>query len=220
MIRCTCILCQEKINIYMKLFDVLFEYKSLPDMVNRLLSVYNLVIGGATEGERNAAKAAYDRTLAAIAREYGEDSAKKADQQVKSNTTAKPPPRPRPRTQEPPRQKTYKSSSDNTRQNYGGKNSYYHDPRSGWSFYILHFVDPDVGKRGSNKIWGYAAKNGRFVSFWGAYGKSIRTKDLSSDREALMQVAKKAAKGYRTVDIANNPAEYAYIFNQFSQYGV
>lgn len=204
----------------MKLFDLLFEYRSYDEMVNRLRSVYSLVLRGATEGEKTAAQSAYNRTLDAIRRDYGEEQATRADKIVKSTAqsssnssytkTKQEPPK------EPPRQKTYKSSTGNTNKNYGGKNAYYADPRTGWSFYVLHFVDPDAGKRGSNKIWGYASKNGKFVSFWGAYGKSIRTKELYSDREAVLQVAKKAAKGYKKVDLSVNPAEYAYIFNQFT----
>lgn len=204
----------------MKLYDLLFEYTSYENMVTKLQSIYILMSRGATEGERSASKSAYDRILASISREYGESQAKAAEAKVKgrgqSGASGGSTYRSKAKPQEPPKQKRKSSTSGSRQGSYGGQNHFYHDDRTGWSFYIVRFTDPEAGKRGSDKIWGYATKNGEFMSFWGAYGKSIRTKPLSSDREASTLLAKKAAKGYRRVDIASNPSDYAYIFNQFN----
>ena len=205
----------------MKLLELLLEYTSYEDMLKRLKGVYALVLRGSTEGERSSAQAAYDRLLAAIKREYGDKKALIADATIKgmagkadnaSKTRTKP--------QEPPRQKTssktgssYKSSSNT---NKTGRGYVYHDPRTNWTFYVLRYTDPNAGKRGSDKVWGIATKdNNQFASFWGAHGHAVRWKNLPSYNEANALLNSKLKKGYKMTNAGDNPAEYAYIFNQF-----
>lgn len=173
----------------MRLIELL-EYATYDDMVRKLQSIYALVLRGATAGEQSAAKLAYKRMMDAIEREYGADQAKKAEATIKrssgsSGTKSRSSYRSstRQKTRDKPKSKTSSSSShyDNT----------YTDPNTGWSFTILRFVDSMAGKRGSNKVWGYAERNGEYVSFWGAFGKNIRTKPLSSNSEAVNLYNKK-----------------------------
>lgn len=202
----------------MKILELL-EYTSYDDMVNRLKGVYNLVLRGATEGEKASAQAAYERLLTSIKARYGEEQARKAENAVKGGSQStqsrpksnysqqkpKEPPK-----QEPPRQKqSYQSSTS------GKRNGKVYYDLNGWSFHILRYTDPDAGKRGSDKIWGVASKNHQFVSFWGAYGNPVRMKNLSSYGEANNLIASKLKKGYKPADLENNLAAYAYILNQF-----
>ena len=53
------------------------------------------------------------------------------------------------------------------------------------------------------------------MSFWGGYGKKVRTLELASKREAFLALIKRARKGYRNVNLVNNTIDYSYVFNQF-----
>lgn len=63
------------------------------------------------------------------------------------------------------------------------------------------YVDPMLGKRGSDKVWGWGVKNGYIYHFWGPTGKTPQVKRMdnnafnldASNRKALG----KAAKGYK-----------------------
>lgn len=198
----------------MRLIELL-EYATYDDMVRKLQSIYALVQRGATTGEQTAAKLAFDRMVAAIERDFGANQAKNAEATVKrsggSSSGTKSQSSYRSSTRQKPKDKPkYSSSSSSYHDNT------YTDPNTGWSFIILRFVDSMAGKRGSNKVWGYAERNGEYVSFWGAFGKAVRTKPLSSNSEAVKLYSKKLKKGYQKYDVARNPSEYAFIFNQFS----
>lgn len=189
----------------MRLFE--FDYSA---MVRKLRSVYALVQRGATEGERSAAERAFKQTLSAIARDFGEEKATQAERQVKGSygkqerpkartrRTYQEPPKREPPRQEPPRQKR--------RQSTGA--TYTHN---GWTFSILRFTDPSAGKRGSDKVWGFATKGGRYMTFWGAFGKAVRVKEVNH-LEAIKKYQQKNAKGYRPVNA--DPVDYGYIFSQ------
>lgn len=208
----------------MRLMELLIEREvSYDDMVNKLQSVYILMARGGTPGEKSAASAAYKRLLAAIRRDFGDDNAASAEARVKgkgqSGATSG-----SSRYQRKPKENPYKSREKKkenpyTARNrgYGGEQSHiYTDPRTDWTFYVLRFTDPNAGKRGSDKVWGYATRDGEFMSFWGAYGKTVKTKVLKSDREALKLFDTKINKGYKYTNVSANPADYAFIFSQFS----
>ena len=202
----------------MKLFELLFEYTSYDDMVGRLQSAYVLMSRGAYQGEKDAAKSAYDRLLTTIEREYGKGQADAAEAKVKgkgqSGSTSGSS-RYKKKPEEKPKQKRRPSGSSD--RGYGGEQSHvYTDPRTDWTFYVLRFTDPEAGKRGSDKVWGYATRDGEFMSFWGAYGKSVQTKMLKSDSEALKLFGAKINKGYSRTNVAANPADYSFIFSQFN----
>ncbi len=207
----------------MRLIELL-EYTTYENLVNKLQSVYILMSRGATEGERNSAKMAYDRVISSIERDFGADAAQKADAKVKgvgqsgSRTGGgthyrKPEPEPKPE----PKQRQQSSNAGTTH------NFIYTDPDTNWTFHILRYIDPNAGKRGSDKVWGYASWDGQgnslsgynVFSFWGAYGKSLRTKPLPSEYEAHSLFRKKEADGYRRVDLNRNLSDYSFIFNQF-----
>lgn len=205
----------------MRLIELL-EYTTYDSLVNKLQSVYILMDRGATEGERNSAKMAYDRTISTIEREFGADAAQKAEATVKSvgqsgsrtgssRSYRKPEPEPKP---EP------KQQSSNTGTSYTFT---YTDPDTNWTFHILRYTDSSAGTRGSDKVWGYATWAGHgnslsgynTFSFWGGYGKTLQSKPLSSPYEAHSLFKKKEAKGYRRVDLSRNLTDYSFIFNQF-----
>lgn len=196
----------------------LLELTTYPDMVNRLRSIYTLIQKGATAGERSGAEAAYKRIMDAIKRDYGAAQAKKAEAKVKGGASST---KTRSSTRgSSTRQKT-KAKPSGSRQNYGSQrssgtvNNKYRDPKTGWIFVILRFTDSSAGKRGSDKVWGYAENGDYVMSFWGAYGKNIRTKPLASIYEADALYQSKLKKGYQKVEVANNPGAYSFIFNQF-----
>ena len=67
--------------------------------------------------------------------------------------------------------KQYEEKPKNEKQSSGNAaNGEYYDPTSGWTFRIARFTDPYAGKRGSDKIVGYAYKNGKWFDFYGAFG--------------------------------------------------
>ncbi len=189
----------------MRLFE--FDYSA---MVNKLRSTYALIQRGATEGEKSAANNAFKRLLAAIAQEYGEEKAAAAEKQAKGSYGKQERPRARSRQsyREPPKRK--KPHQEPPRQKQKSTDQFYtHD--NGWKFSILRFTDPNAGKRGSDKVWGLAVKDNRFMTFWGAFGKTVQTKEV--DRyEADKKFKQKASKGYNVVDA--NPIDYGYIFTQ------
>lgn len=184
----------------MRLFE--FDYSA---MVRKLRSVYALVQRGATEGERSAAERVFKHTLSAIVRDFGEEKAAQAERQVKGSYDKKERPKARarrtyqePPKREPPRQKRRQSTGT----------TYTHN---GWTFSILRFTDPSAGKRGSDKVWGFATKGGRYMTFWGAFGKAVRVKEVNH-LEAIKKYQQKNAKGYRPVNA--DPVDYGYIFSQ------
>lgn len=153
--------------------DLLLEYTSYENMVNKLQSTYVLMSRGATEGEKSAATAAYDRILASIAREYGDDQAKSAEATVKGKGQSGATSGSSSSYRRKPKENPYKSKSRKKEnpytardRGYSGEQSHvYTDADSGWTFYVLRSTDPDYGKRGSDKVWGYATRDGEFVSF-------------------------------------------------------
>jgi hypothetical protein len=81
----------------------------------------------------------------------------------------------------------------------------------GWTFRIYRFVDPKAGKLGSNKVWGFATKDGRAMIFWGKYRGATQFKPV--DLAWAHHVAQtKVAKGYKQEKI--DPTIYSYIFSQ------
>lgn len=199
----------------------LLELTTYPDMVNRLQSVYNLIKGGDTAGEQFAAKAAYDRIMAAIKQDYGSAQAKKAEAKVKggASSTRSSGSRAKSSTRRSSTRQKTKAKTGSTRQNYGNQRSSgkkeYTDSR-GYTFYVVRFTDSSAGKRGSNKIWGYVDRGtGVYTTFRAAHGKKFGgTKDLHSWAEVEKLYQSKLNKGYRTVDLPNNLAVYQYIFDQ------
>ena len=185
-------------------------------MVNRLQSVYILMARGATEGERDAAKDAYDRLMDTIRREYGDKRATSAEAKVKrtgqSGASNGPSYRYKKKPDEKPKQKRKSYTSD--KGNDDGRMWTDKDHRTGWTFRVSRFTDPNAGKRGSDKIWGYAIKDEEVLSFWGPYGKTIRKKPLSR-QEAETKFNLQIRKGYKNVDIATDRAGYAFLYNQF-----
>ena len=203
----------------MKLIELLTELKSYESMRDTLQGVYNHMTNPkANPGEKKNATSLYTVVLAGIAREYGDNEAEKAKAYVKRNArtggSSSSSSRYRKKPEAKPRQKTNPYGSSD--RGYSGAQSHvYTDPRTDWTFYVLRFTDPYAGKRGSDKVWGYATKDGKFMSFWGAYGKKVQTKMLRSDQEALKLFDQKLNKGYKRTDAGNNPVDYSYIFNQF-----
>ncbi len=189
----------------MRLFE--FDYNT---MVRKLGSVYALIQRGATGGERAGGELAFKRILSTITRDFGEEKAAEAERQVKGSygkqerpkartrRTYQEPPKREPPRQERPRQKSKRSTGA----------TYMHN---GWTFSILRFTDPSAGKRGSDKIWGFAIKGTRHMTFWGAFGKSVRVKEVNH-LEAIKKYQQKSAKGYRFVNA--DPIDYGYIFSQ------
>lgn len=192
----------------MRLFELDYSV-----MVDRLRSVYALAQRAEIEGERSSAELAFKRLLASIARDYGQEKADKAERQVKASYGK----------QEPPRARTHR-----THRTYGRNDRYQSPPEqerprqkqppqsglythNGWIFTILRFIDPSAGKRGSDKVWGYAMNDGRFVTFWGRFGKTLQTKEVDR-HEANKKFQQKRAKGYKSVDA--DPIDYGYIFTQ------
>ena len=49
------------------------------------------------------------------------------------------------------------------------------------------------------------------MTFWGAFGKSVRVKEVNY-LEAIKKYRQKMLKGYRAVD--SDPIDYGYIFSQ------
>ena len=178
-----------------------FDYSA---MVDKLRSVYALVQRGATEGEKSAAQNAFKRLLAAIANEHGEEKAAAAEKQVKASYGKQEPPKARARRtyQEPPKRERPKQKQKTSGASY---------THNGWSFMILRFTDPSAGKRGSDKVWGFAVKDGRHMTFWGRFGKTVSTKEVNGV-EAAKKYSQKQSKGYRPVNA--DPIDYGYIFAQ------
>ena len=84
---------------------------------------------------------------------------------------------------------------------------------SQWEFKeILRFTDPNAGKRGSDKVWGYAVKDGKYMIFWGAYGNTVSMvyKPVS---ECVKVFRTKINKGYRAMH-PRNTMDYDYLMKQ------
>lgn len=190
----------------MRLFE--FDYRTL---VSKLRSIYALIQRGATEGERSGAERAFERLLSTIARDFGKEKAAEAERQVKGSYGKQEPPRARTRRtyQEPPKREPPKKERQRREPKYATGSTYTHNE---WTFTILRFTDPLAGKRGSDKVWGYAMNgDGRFMTFWGRFGKTVSTKEVDY-HEAQRKFRQKAAKGYRPVNA--DPIDYGYIFAQ------
>lgn len=182
----------------MRLFELDYSV-----MVDRLRSVYNLAQRADIEGERGGAELAFKRLLASIERDYGKDKAAEAERLVKSPGRQERPKAGARRTyQEPPKRERPRQKQKTTGPSY---------THNGWVFMILRFTDPSAGKRGSDKVWGFAVKDDRYITFWGRFGKTVSTKEVSGP-EASKKYSQKYTKGYRPVDI--NPIDYGYIFAQ------
>lgn len=185
----------------MRLFELDYSV-----MVDRLRSVYTLAQRAEIEGERTGAELAFKRLLSAIARDFGKEKAARAERLVKASYGKQE--RPKARTyrtyQEPPKPKQERPRQEQPQQ----PGLYTHN---GWTFTILRFIDPSAGKRGSDKVWGYAMNDGRFVTFWGRFGKTLQTKKVDR-HEANKKFQQKLAKGYKSVDA--DPIDYGYIFTQ------
>jgi len=187
----------------MRLFELDYSV-----MVDRLRSVYNLAQRADIEGERVGAEHAFKRLLASIERDYGKEKADEAERLVKSPGKQE---RSKARThrtyQEPPKRE--KPQQERPRQKQKSNGSTYTHNR--WTFTILRFIDPSAGKRGSDKIWGFAVKGDRYMTFWGAFGKAVRVKEVNH-LEAIKKYQQKSARGYKRVNA--EPIEYGYIFSQ------
>ena len=80
---------------------------------------------------------------------------------------------------------------------------------------MARFTDPNKGKRGSDKIWGFAnnkAKPNVYVMFWGRFGKTVQTVITNDYYEANKKWHQKLSKGYDYADL--NPTDYGYLFVQ------
>lgn len=183
----------------------LFEY-DYGAAITKLHSVYALVKRGATEGERSAAELAFKRLMDVITRDYGEEKAAQAEQQVKAAYGTKERTKTKPKShytyQEPPKKEPPRQKSKGP----GAPYTY-----NGWTFTILRFTDPSAGKRGSDKVWGYAVNDGRVMTFWGRFGKTVSTKEIAY-HEVNKKFRQKLDKGYISVDA--DPIDYGYIFTQ------
>ena len=186
----------------MRLFELDYSV-----MVDRLRKAYTLAQRAEIEGERTGAEAAFKRLLASIERDYGKDKAAEAERLVKSpSRQERPKARPRQAYREPPKREPPKQERPRRQKTDGA--SYTHN---GWSFMILRFTDSSAGKRGSDKVWGFAVKDGRYITFWGRFGKTVSTKEVNGP-EAAKKYSQKHFKGYRPVDA--DPIDYGYIFTQ------
>lgn len=184
----------------MRLFELDYSV-----MVDRLRSVYTLTQRAEIEGERTGAELAFKRLLASIERDYGKDKAAEAERLIKSpGRQERPKARPRQSYREPPKREP-------PRQKQKPKGSSDHYVYHGWTFKILRDTDPSAGKRGKDRIWGYAEKNGKYTTFWGGFGKTVRTKEVF-EYEALKKYQQKLAKGYQLV--YPDPIDYGYLFTQ------
>ncbi len=200
----------------MRLFEFDTSYNA---RYKRLKAAYNLALDkSTTDGERANGLRAFEQLLKVIYRDFGEEAATQSEKKVKSEygkteyvgrsrprrePPKEEPPKKEPPKKEPPRQKGKSSSGAAPGSNY--------THTSGWTFTILRFTDPSAGKRGSDKVWGYASDGRRHMSFWGAFGKTIQSKELSNI-DVVKKYQQKVAKGYQRVDA--NPIDYGYIFTQ------
>ncbi|KKM97671.1 hypothetical protein LCGC14_1165650 [marine sediment metagenome] len=192
----------------MRLFELDYSV-----MVDRLRSVYALAQRADIEGERAGAELAFKRLLASIARDFGEEKAAEAERQVKASYGKQE--RPRARTyrrddhyQSPPKREKPRQERPRQKSKRSTGTTYTHN---GWTFSILRFTDPSAGKRGSDKVWGFAVKDTRHMTFWGAFGKAVRVKEVNH-LEAIKKYQQKTAKGYKPVFA--DPIDYGYIFSQ------
>jgi len=192
----------------------LFEFDTSYDArYKRLKAAYNLALDkSTTDGERANGLATFERLLKIIYTDFGAEAAMQSEKKVKAeygkteyvgrSRPRRDPPKSEPPKKEPPKKEPPSGSAPGT--------SYTHT--NGWTFTILRFTDPSAGKRGSDKVWGYASENGRrYMSFWGGYGAAIRVKELTNI-ETVKKYQQKVAKGYQRVDA--NPIDYGYIFTQ------
>jgi hypothetical protein len=215
----------------MRYIQILLEYKTPVDAVNVLLALWRRA-KSANSFEQESSRKLYQHTLNKIGKEYGEKTAREMDQYIQSGqadeddsklkpakykggevivpkqtltwpprtiytrTTTSSRPKPQPKPQPKPNTGTTGAKSGN------------------WEFIrVLRFTDASAGKRGSDKIWGYAknASTGEYIAFWGGYGKTVQT--LHKPHPDLLKAAKsKMAKGYRPIDI-NDPT-YRYLHHQ------
>lgn len=189
----------------MRLFELDYSV-----MVDRLRSVYTLAQRAEIEGERSGAELAFKRLLSSIAQDYGQEKADAAERLVKVSYGKQEPPKARTRRtyQEPPKREPPRQERSRQKSKYATGTTYTHN---GWTFSILRFTDPSAGKRGSDKVWGFATKGGRYMTFWGAFGKAVRVKEVNH-LEAIKKYQQKNAKGYRPVNA--DPVDYGYIFSQ------
>lgn len=183
----------------MRLFELDYSV-----MVDRLHSVYTLAQRAEIEGERSGAQSAFKRLLASIARDYGQEKADKAERQVKASYGKQEPPRARPRQayRGPPKQERPQQKQKSTDSTY---------THNGWTFTILRFTDPNAGKRGSDKVWGFAVKDSRYMTFWGKFGKTVSTNEVDY-AVAQQKYREKVRKGYKLVNA--DPIDYGYLFTQ------
>jgi hypothetical protein len=96
------------------------------------------------------------------------------------------------------------------------QNGEYYDPTSGWTFKIARFTDPYAGKRGSDKLIGYAYKNGMWKDFYGGFGGK-QSNDPSTEFAAKKRFTDKCSKKkdpYVPVNIEKDLSSYKWLFQQ------
>jgi hypothetical protein len=170
---------------------------------------------GTTPGEMSAAREAFDRVMKRVSDEHGVEEAEKA----KSRALAgRPQHSSKPRRQEPQRPETRreqpKARPDMHRVFSYGQFDEVH---------LFRKVDPDAGKRGSNRVWGYAKTRGRSIDhpvlvFWGPFGKTLQKmeKPYSGARKLAFD---KENSGYRRIRASNIDAvDYGWFLSQLSRW--
>lgn len=187
---------------------LLSEEPSQQQMEERLRGIWALVQRGATEGERDGARLAYDRVKATIIARFGQKAFDDMERRIKGGSQQsykQPPPKQEPKPEPKPEPRKY-----------GDSHAYHHN---GKTLYLWRFVDPDAGVKGSNKVWGYFMKvpivsSAPNVVIWGGFGKTLSRQQVM-DSECRRKSREKENKGYRRV-MANeiNAVDYGWLLTQ------
>lgn len=234
-------------SILLKNKSFLNEDLNFNELLDKLISVQGLANAG-SPGEKDNAKVLADRILKKIEFHFGSSKAQQAKVEAErraykpnggssSKTTYREPPK----QEKPKQEKTWQDRDwgrwkdkvhDEPRAEKGHKDQaksynkaeegsgFFHDKTTNFTFHIGRYTDDAYGKKGSDKVWGYAFKDKLgstdeydvFV-FYGKVGGTL-TIEPTSFNDARKRWSVKQKK-YKPVNVEKNPAEYAFIFNQF-----
>lgn len=217
----------------MRILEILLEYRTPVEALNTLLALWRRQ-QSTSSGEVESSKNLYKNILAKVAKEFGIATANQMNQYILSGQADEDDSKLKPAKRDaggniiiPAQQLTWPPYNFQTRQQQKPQPQPQPQPKpqpntgntkgtksGNWEFIrVLRFIDLSAGKRGSDKIWGYAknTKTGEYIAFWGAYGKIVRT--LQKSHPELLKTAKsKLAKGYYPIDITKQ--EYIYLRKQ------
>lgn len=157
--------------------------QELLDMVARLKKI---IVQSDYEGERENAKSLLKKVLFQLENEYG----------WKSHSGAK--------TQEPPK----RDHTNKAKSQAGAKAYQKADDLAFKVVFFGRFFDPNAGKKGSDKVWGWGVKGDYIYQFWGPTGKTPQVKRMDNTpynrNLANRKAAEKVGKGYQKMSAAES----------------